>query len=147
MDMRESPTNAVAIDFDVGRDSFVYSDNGRSVIRLVNLKKRNTTVLISDLVQTVDGLVVDSETGVFYWTDSGTKLISVSSIDTKLTRVLIWQNLLSPRSITLNKKTSQIFWTDWGKRATIEKSNCDGSDRRVLVKSNLVWPNALTIDT
>ena len=147
MDMTETPKNAVAIDFDRKRNSFIYSDNGRGVIRAVDLYRKNSTVIVSDMVGTVDGLVVDSECGIFYWTDSGTKLISVSSLDRKVTRVLIWKDLLSPRSIALNRKASEIFWTDWGSRATIEKANTDGSNRVVVVKSDLVWPNALTIDT
>ena len=98
------------------------------------------------MLDTVDGLVVDSESGVFYWTDSGTKLISVSTLDGKYTRILIWKDLLSPRSIALNKKTSEIFWTDWGVRAAIEKSGKDGTGRKSIINTGLIWPNAITID-
>ena len=39
-----------------------------------------------------------------------------------------------------------MYWTDWGTPATIESATMDGGDRKVLHSTNLVWPNALTID-
>lgn len=39
-----------------------------------------------------------------------------------------------------------MFWTDWGKRAKIERAGMDGEARRVLVDTNLKWPNGLAID-
>lgn len=39
-----------------------------------------------------------------------------------------------------------LFWTDWGSVPKIERSNLDGSDRIVLVKTSLGWPNGLSID-
>ena len=38
-----------------------------------------------------------------------------------------------------------LFWTDWGNKSKIERSNLDGSERKVLIK-NLGWPNGLAID-
>lgn len=39
-----------------------------------------------------------------------------------------------------------MYWTDWGQTAKIERASMDGSDRRVLHDTSLVWPNGLTID-
>ena len=41
-----------------------------------------------------------------------------------------------------------MFWTDWGKASKIEKCgmNGDQATRKEIVKSRLVWPNALSID-
>lgn len=39
-----------------------------------------------------------------------------------------------------------LFWTDWGHIAKIERSHLDGSDRKVLVNTDLGWPNGLTLD-
>lgn len=39
-----------------------------------------------------------------------------------------------------------MYWTDWGKQPKIERANLDGSDRAVLVNSNLGWPNGLALD-
>lgn len=40
----------------------------------------------------------------------------------------------------------KLFWTDWGSQSHIGSSNLDGSDRRVIVSSDLSWPNGLVID-
>ena len=39
-----------------------------------------------------------------------------------------------------------MFWTDWGENPKIEKAGMDGSNRRVLIDTNLKWPNGLTVD-
>ena len=39
-----------------------------------------------------------------------------------------------------------MYWTDWGEHAKLERSGMDGSDRTVLINSNLGWPNGLTVD-
>jgi low density lipoprotein receptor-related protein 5/6 len=39
-----------------------------------------------------------------------------------------------------------MYWTDWGATARIETSNMDGTSRKVLFNTSLVWPNGLTID-
>lgn len=41
---------------------------------------------------------------------------------------------------------SFLFWTDWGHIAKIERSHLDGSDRKVLINTDLGWPNGLTLD-
>ena len=39
-----------------------------------------------------------------------------------------------------------MYWTDWGTVAKIERASMDGTSRSVLHRTNLVWPNALTLD-
>ena len=42
---------------------------------------------------------------------------------------------------------SRLFWSDWDRSyPRIEVSNLDGSDRAVLVDSNIIMPNSLVID-
>jgi hypothetical protein len=40
----------------------------------------------------------------------------------------------------------EMFWSDWGKNPKIEKSDMDGKNRVVLIKSGITWPNGLAID-
>lgn len=42
--------------------------------------------------------------------------------------------------------SSFLFWTDWGNIAKIERSHLDGSERKVLINTDLGWPNGLTLD-
>ena len=39
-----------------------------------------------------------------------------------------------------------LFWTDWGHIAKIERANLDGSERKILINTDLGWPNGLTLD-
>lgn len=39
-----------------------------------------------------------------------------------------------------------MYWSDWGASPKIERAGMDGSVRRVLVSTNLTWPNGLAID-
>lgn len=39
-----------------------------------------------------------------------------------------------------------LFWTDWGHVAKIERANLDGSERKILINTDLGWPNGLTLD-
>ena len=43
---------------------------------------------------------------------------------------------------------SYMYWTDWGETAKIERCgmNGDPKTRKVIVGSNILWPNAITID-
>ena len=41
---------------------------------------------------------------------------------------------------------SNMYWTDWGNAPRIEMAAMDGSSRKAIVTSGLVWPNGLTID-
>lgn len=39
-----------------------------------------------------------------------------------------------------------MFWSDWGRLPKIERAYLDGSSRRVIVATELGWPNGLTVD-
>ena len=39
-----------------------------------------------------------------------------------------------------------MFWTDWGDEPKIERAEMDSSNRRVIIRKNIHWPNGLTID-
>jgi sugar lactone lactonase YvrE len=39
-----------------------------------------------------------------------------------------------------------MYWSDWGKNPKIEIAALDGLERRVLISTNLTWPNGLAID-
>jgi len=40
-----------------------------------------------------------------------------------------------------------FYWTDWGKLAKIERAALDGTERSIIVSTELDWPNGLTIGT
>lgn len=38
-----------------------------------------------------------------------------------------------------------MYWTDWGGQPKIEKCGMNGQYRKVIVKTDIAWPNGLTI--
>ena len=39
-----------------------------------------------------------------------------------------------------------MYWSDWGSDAKIERASMDGQNRTVIHDTDLMWPNALTLD-
>ncbi|XP_053544801.1 low-density lipoprotein receptor-related protein 5 [Bombina bombina] len=39
-----------------------------------------------------------------------------------------------------------MYWTDWGDTPRIERAGMDGSIRKIVVDTEIFWPNGLTID-
>ena len=39
-----------------------------------------------------------------------------------------------------------LFWTDWGDEPKIQRATMDGKSIKIIVNTNIHWPNGLTID-
>ena len=39
-----------------------------------------------------------------------------------------------------------MYWTDWGRNPKIERARLDGTDRKVLIDSDIQFPNGLAYD-
>lgn len=42
--------------------------------------------------------------------------------------------------------SSYLFWSDWSPSPKIERSLMDGSSRKVIIPTDLGFPNGLTVD-
>ena len=56
-----------------------------------------------------------------------------------LRKVLISEDLDEPRSIVLDLETGWMFWSDWGKKPRIERAWMDGTNREIIIDTELVW--------
>ena len=56
-----------------------------------------------------------------------------------LRKVLISEALDEPRSIVLDLETGWMFWSDWGKKPRIERAWMDGTNREIIIDTELVW--------
>ncbi|XP_076800304.1 low-density lipoprotein receptor-related protein 4-like isoform X2 [Clavelina lepadiformis] len=140
-------TNVVDIAIDPIEGHLYWSDIGSTNITytsLANPEKSETVIAFG--LETVDGIAVDPVGRKLYWTDDGRNMISVSTLDGHFQRVLINEKLDAPRAIALHYKKGYMYWTDWGTTPKIEAAGMDGSDRSVIVATDLVWPNGITID-
>ena len=69
------------------------------------------------------------------------KIIFICSTLTSslLRKVLISEDLDEPRSIVLDLETGWMFWSDWGKKPRIERAWMDGTNREIIIDTELVW--------
>ena len=100
--------------------------------------------IVSTGLNTPNGLAVDWIADNLYWSDSALKMIEVSRLDGAHRKTLLRENLDDVRSMILFKNL--LFFADWGHAARIERSLLDGSDRKVIVNSDLGFPTGLAID-
>nr|XP_006817539.1 PREDICTED: low-density lipoprotein receptor-related protein 2-like [Saccoglossus kowalevskii] len=61
-------------------------------------------------------------------------------------RVSTTHSLGDPRAIAVCPSVGLLFWSDWGIEPKIEKAWMDGSNREVIIKTKLLYPNGITID-
>lgn len=39
-----------------------------------------------------------------------------------------------------------MYWTDWGEIPKIERAGMDGTNRSMIIDTEIYWPNGLTLD-
>ncbi|TSL89901.1 Low-density lipoprotein receptor-related protein 1B [Bagarius yarrelli] len=84
--------------------------------------------------------------GNVYWTDHGSDLIEVSRLNTAYRLVIISEGLDQPRAIAVHPLKGFLVWTETGRFPKISRSRLDGSQRTVLVNSELIWPSGIALD-
>jgi len=142
----ESLKNIVALDYHYKYQMLFYTDVEESILVRSSLNGSDTKVITSTDIRVAEGLAVDWIADNLYWTDTYYNTISVSRLNGSSRRTLVDKYLEEPRAIALHPTLGIMFWTDWGKKGKIEKSTLAGSQRQVIVKKSVGWPNGLTID-
>ena len=61
-------------------------------------------------------------------------------------QVLISTLLDNPRGLAVDPGAGYIYWSDWGDQPRIERSFMDGTEREILVDSDIGWPNEIALD-
>ncbi|XP_067666758.1 low-density lipoprotein receptor-related protein 5-like [Haliotis asinina] len=137
----------VAIDYDPEGHILYWTDVFLKQIRQTSLHDGTDQVLVqlSDSA-TPDGIAVDVTERLVFYTDAGDDFIGNVDVDTLENHVLIDKYLHEPRAIIVYAEKRQLFWTDWGTTPRIETASYDGSGRRTLVATDLIWPNGITLD-
>ena len=97
---------------------------------------------------TADGVAYDWVHGNLYWTDTGRNTIELLTMVGQHRKTIVNINLVKPCGIAVDPRDGQkwMYWTDWGYKGKIEKSGLDGSERALVVATNIGWPNDVTID-
>ncbi|KAJ7378683.1 hypothetical protein OS493_021987 [Desmophyllum pertusum] len=141
---------AIALDYDFESGYIFWTDVIDEHIKRSNMRENppKVEVVVKIDLDTPDGIAVDWINKKLYWTDTGTDMIEVADFNGTNRLELITTGLEEPRAIVVHPPLGYIFWTDWGETPKIEKCgmNGDSSTRSVLISTNILWPNALTID-
>ena len=138
--------SAVAIDFEPDSNQIFWTDVTLDTINKANISGKHQQSMISSSLDSPAGLAVDWINEKIYWTDAGTDLIEISNMDGSLRTVVVWQDHDRPRDVITDPLDGYLYWTDWGTEPKISRSYLDGSNQQVIVDTDLIWPNGLTIE-
>lgn len=140
-------SNVYTIDVDLATGDLYYADNIEDVIvRSSPDGQQNVQHVLSESMDSVDGIVVCSVSRKIYFADLGRRSIEVSELDGSHRKVLVWQDLESPRAIAIDYNKGYLFFSDWGTLPRIERADMDGDKRSRIITSDLFWPNGLAVD-
>ncbi|XP_061641893.1 uncharacterized protein nid2a isoform X2 [Phyllopteryx taeniolatus] len=93
----------------------------------------------------VVGLSYDCRQNQVYWTDLSARTINRAlMVPGAEPEILINSNLVSPEGLAVDVNRRLMFWVD-SNPDLIERSNLDGSDRRMLFDKDLVNPRAIIV--
>ncbi|RDD47933.1 Low-density lipoprotein receptor-related protein 4 [Trichoplax sp. H2] len=149
-DVMKGLKGAIGIDVHVRKRLLFWTDIVSEKIGRVTLHSNGTVAgknkyIISDGVLSPECVAVDWIHDTIYWTDTGLDAIKMSDLDGRYVKTII-SNIADPRGLAVDPVDGYIYFTDWGSSAKIERAKLDGTQRQILVSTNVEWPNGLTID-
>nr|XP_049706836.1 protein cueball [Helicoverpa armigera] len=132
---------------------FVDKQSDNASIFSFSISNNKTQSLVrKKAYENIQGLAFDPVKGLLFWTD--TKERSIYWISLKPgSKNNVYGNLLIkmddeiPRAIAVDSCRGYIYWTNTNTtKPTIERARFNGSEREVVVDTNMFMPVALTID-
>ncbi|XP_028157866.1 protein cueball isoform X1 [Ostrinia furnacalis] len=132
---------------------FVDKENDNASIFSFHLAtKKYQSLVRRRSYENIQGLAFDPVKGMLFWTDTNAKSIFWMSLmlGTKndvYGNLLIKMNDEIPRAIAVDSCRGYIYWTNTNiTNPTIERSRFDGSEREVIVNTDIYMPVSIAID-
>ncbi|XP_076343570.1 putative vitellogenin receptor yl isoform X2 [Tachypleus tridentatus] len=146
--VHKSLASAVGLTFDEleGRVYWVDINTEATGVYSSLLDGSNFHPVVTNGFATPEDIAFDWLARNLYITDAELKKIIVCKTDGSVCHVLFLEKLDKPRSLVLDPPRGLMYWTDWGRKPAIIRSGMDGSDKTLLVDTDIIWPNGLTID-
>nr|XP_058968874.1 low-density lipoprotein receptor-related protein 6-like isoform X2 [Pocillopora verrucosa] len=135
-----SNANGYYVDVHYKLGYLFWSDRTERKIKRSNMDGTNITVIHNDT--NCVGLAVEWNSMRLYWTENIKKTISVSDLEGN-NRNIVLSTTDYPRGIAVDPQQGLMFWAAMSK---IEKSNLDGTQRDIIVSSNLSSAHSITVD-
>ncbi|XP_060553423.1 low-density lipoprotein receptor-related protein 6-like [Ruditapes philippinarum] len=129
--------------YDKVGDRIFYHDDTTREIRTISLKYPRRPRTLYSKVHMVEGMALDTTSGVIYWTvNQGS--VHAGSVDGSFSRKLI-SDLSRPRGITVDPEHGFLYICDWGNDAKILRCHMDGSHCLVYFHAHGGHPNMVAI--
>jgi len=144
----EGTRSAVGIDFHHEAGQIFWTDSIEKRIYRARLDEDFKTRRIVVDGEAEEGLAVDWMQDHLYWIrkEGKNKHIALTDFNGENHVDIVTENLDEPKSLSLHPEKGWVFWSDWGQNPKIEKCGMDGSQRQILVKDNILWPNGISLD-
>uniref|UniRef100_A0A8C6V3R4 Low density lipoprotein receptor-related protein 1Bb n=1 Tax=Neogobius melanostomus TaxID=47308 RepID=A0A8C6V3R4_9GOBI len=149
--------NVIALAFDYsqgisGTNRIFYSDLHYGNIQMINDDWSDRTVVVEN-VGSVEGLAYHRGWDTLYWSSSTSSSISRHTVDqTRVSgfyrdAVVILSEEDHPHTLALDECQNLMFWTNWNEqKPSIMRSTLSGKNMRVIISSDILTPNGLSID-
>ncbi|XP_041800377.1 pro-epidermal growth factor [Chelmon rostratus] len=136
----------IALDYDPVQNNVYFASTSQKTIERVDLNGGSRGVLVSDGLDSPEGLAIDWIHRRMYWTDKSQSTVDCSSLAGLNRETIVSKGLEKPRGIAVHPLAKKLFWTDIGTQPVVESASLEGKDRVVIASTNLVSPSGLTID-
>lgn len=124
-----------------------WTDTGVDMIEVSDFDGKNRLQLVTTNLEEPRAIVVHPSLGFMFWTDWGEKAkIEKCGMNGDLeTRLeIVNTSILWPNALAIDYTVDRIWWAD-AKLHTIESSDLNGGNRRLVLSENINHPFALTI--
>ncbi|KAK3090046.1 hypothetical protein FSP39_008801 [Pinctada imbricata] len=146
----EELNSAISVDYDYKNKMVYWSDVALEAVYRAPIDANGTAgkseKILSDNMQTPDGIAVDWMYGNIYWTDTGFNRIEVSKQDGTMRKTLLNSDLDEPRAIAVDPNEGWLFFSDWGVLPKIERVAMDGDattrENNYYVDKRVFWIDA-----
>ncbi|XP_017272981.1 pro-epidermal growth factor [Kryptolebias marmoratus] len=144
--VKEPRGTILALDYDPVLNQVYFASISKKTIERVDLSSGSREVLVSDGLNSPEGLAIDWVHRKMYWTDKRRAAVGCSTLSGLHKETVVRERLEKPRGIAVHPQAEKLFWTDIGARPVVECASLQGADRTVIASTNLVSPTGLTID-
>ncbi|ELU15227.1 hypothetical protein CAPTEDRAFT_187212 [Capitella teleta] len=116
---------------------------------LLSTPTESKETIYVDLTSNITATAVDWLAGNVYFTDAANQVIGVATWNAhqqNMHRILFSFDLNGPHGIAVDPHKGYLFWSDVGPMPRIERSSLTGTDRMILVSSDLQHPLGMVTD-
>eukprot|EP00079_Xenopus_tropicalis_P012610 XP_002939758.2 PREDICTED: prolow-density lipoprotein receptor-related protein 1 [Xenopus tropicalis] len=134
----------IAIDWVAG--NIYWTDSGRDVIEVAQMKGEHRKTLISGMIDEPHAIVVDPLRGTMYWSDWGNHpKIETAAMDGTLRETLVEDNIQWPTGLAVDYYNERLYWAD-AKLSIICSIRLNGTDPVVAISNKKGLTHPFSID-